>query len=101
MVEIFSDDFLRKNLAFRGSTALYRLYLNPAPGYSEDIDLVQIKAGSIGNRPPSQKEFLNNIEEKEQNPEFTGNMETLLRTGIEYHKEVAFEWLKNELIEKI
>lgn len=47
LVEIFSDDFLRENLAFRGGTALYKLYLNPAPRYSEDIDLVQIKEGSI------------------------------------------------------
>lgn len=47
LVENFSDDFLRENLAFRGGTALHKLYLNPAPRYSEDIDLVQIKADSI------------------------------------------------------
>lgn len=232
LVEIFSDDFLRENLAFRGGTALHKLYLNPAPRYSEDIDLVQIKAGPIkpimkrlqevitffeeprktqvrghgakalyrftseyeeiplrlkleinckehfnvldwvdfpfeiesewfsrkaeiktyninellgtklralyqrskgrdlfdldysrlnmdlnidqiidcfkeyttfstGNRPPSQKEFLMNIEEKEQDHSFTGDMEALLRSGITYNQEAAFEWLKNELIEKI
>jgi len=232
LVEIFSDDFLRENLAFRGGTALHKLYLNPAPRYSEDIDLVQIKAGPIkpimqrlnevitffeeprktqvkghgakalyrftseyegirlrlkleinckehfnvldwvdfpfeiynewfsgkaliktysinellgtklralyqrskgrdlfdldysrlnmglnideiihsfkkytafstGNRPPSKKEFLMNIEEKENDPNFTGDMEALLRPEIEYNQEAAFEWLKNELIEKI
>jgi predicted nucleotidyltransferase component of viral defense system len=47
LVEIFSDPFLRENLAFRGGTALHKLYLNPAPRYSEDIDLVQIKEGPI------------------------------------------------------
>jgi len=47
LVEIFSDEFLRENLAFRGRTALHKLYLKPAPRYSEDIDLVQIKAGPI------------------------------------------------------
>ena len=47
LVEIFSDDFLRDSLAFRGGTALHKLYLNPAPRYSEDIDLVQIKPGPI------------------------------------------------------
>lgn len=232
LVEIFSDEFLRENLAFRGGTALHKLYLNPAPRYSEDIDLVQIKSGPIkpimqrinevitffeeprrtqvkghgakalyrfnseyedirlrlkleinckehfnvldwvdfpfevesewfsgkakirtysinellgtkmralyqrskgrdlfdldysrlnmeldanqiiqcfkayttfstGNRPPSKKEFLMNIEEKEQDPNFTGDMEALLRTGIEYNQEDAFKWLKSELIEKI
>ncbi len=43
LVEIFSDEYLRENLAFRGGTALHKLYLNPAARYSEDIDLVQIK----------------------------------------------------------
>ncbi len=47
LVALFSDDFLRENLAFRGGTALHKLYLNPAPRYSEDIDLVQIKGGPI------------------------------------------------------
>jgi len=232
LVEIFSDDFLRENLAFRGGTALHKLYLNPAPRYSEDIDLVQIKPGPIkpimqrlnaiitffeeprktqvrghgakalyrftseyeeirlrlkleinckehfnvlpwvdfpfevesdwfsgsakirtysinellgtklralyqrskgrdlfdldysrlymeldaeqilkcfkeytkfstGNRPPSQKEFLMNIEEKEQDPNFTGDMEALLRPEIKYDQETAFRWLKDELITKI
>jgi len=47
LVAIFSDEFLNENLAFRGGTALHKLYLNPAPRYSEDIDLVQIKEGPI------------------------------------------------------
>lgn len=232
LVEIFSDDFLRENLAFRGGTALHKLYLNPASRYSEDIDLVQIKAGPIkpimerlrevitffeeprktqvrghgakalyrftseyeeirmrlkleinckehfnvldwidypfvvesdwfsgnakiktyninellgtklralyqrskgrdlfdlnyarlnlelnfeqiitcfkeyttfstGNRPPSRKEFLLNIEEKENDVYFTGDMEALLRPEIKYNQSKAFDWLKNELLELI
>ncbi|TLP79756.1 nucleotidyl transferase AbiEii/AbiGii toxin family protein [Maribacter sp. ACAM166] len=232
LVEIFSDDFLRENLAFRGGTALHKLYLNPAPRYSEDIDLVQIKEGPIkpimqrlnevitffeekrstkigghgakalyrftseyedirlrlkleinckehfnvltwvefpfevqsdwfkgsanirtyninellgtklralyqrskgrdlfdldysrlnlqldteqiikcfkeyttfstGKRPPSQKQFLLNIEEKEQDPNFTGDMEALLRPEIKYDQNAAFEWLKNEVVKKL
>ena len=232
LVEIFSDEFLRENLAFRGGTALHKLYLNPAPRYSEDIDLVQIKAGPIkpimerikevitffeeprktqvkghgakvlyrftseyeeirlrlkleinckehfnvldwvdfpfevesewfsgkagirtysinellgtklralyqrskgrdlfdldysrlnmdldidqiiqcfkeyttfvtGNSPPSHKEFLLNIEEKEADPDFTGDMEALLRPEIDYNQEEAFTWLKSQIIEKV
>lgn len=232
LVEIFSDDFLRENLAFRGGTALHKLYLNPAPRYSEDIDLVQIKEGPIkpimqrigevitffeeprntkigghgakalyrfqseyedirlrlkleinckehfnvlpwvefpfevksdwftgsaniityninellgtklralyqrskgrdlfdldysrrnmpldldkiihcfkqyitfatGNRPPSQKEFLMNMEGKEKDPNFTGDMEALLLPEINYDQEAAFDWLNNELMIKI
>lgn len=47
LVAIFSDDFLSSQLAFRGGTALHKLYLSPQPRYSEDIDLVQINAGPI------------------------------------------------------
>lgn len=47
LVEIFSDPFLREHLAFRGGTALHKLYLEPPTRYSEDIDLVQIKEGPI------------------------------------------------------
>lgn len=232
LIEIFSDDFLKDNLAFRGGTALHKLYLNPAARYSEDIDLVQIKPGPIKpimqrlrevitffeedrkteNRghgikalyrftseyeeirmrlkleincrehfnvldlvdfphavenewfsgkaevrtyhihellgtklralyqrskgrdlfdldysrlnkelnldeviecfreyisfatkknPPSMKVFLRNIEEKENEEEFTGDMEGLLRPEIKYNQKEAFEWLKAEVIEKM
>jgi predicted nucleotidyltransferase component of viral defense system len=48
LVEIFSDPVLRKQLRFRGGTALNKLHF-PAPlRYSEDIDLVRTEAGPIG-----------------------------------------------------
>ncbi|MGM0408603.1 MAG: nucleotidyl transferase AbiEii/AbiGii toxin family protein [Bacteroidota bacterium] len=232
LVEIFSDEFLRENLAFRGGTALHKLYLKPTARYSEDIDLVQIKPGPIkpvmerigdvvtffeekrttqvrghgakvlyrftseyeeirmrlkleinckehfnvldwvdfpfevesewfagkaeiktyninellgtklralyqrskgrdlfdlyysglninldyeqiitcfkeytsfatGKRPPIRKEFLMNIEEKENSAGFAGDMEALLRPEVTYNQSEAFNWLKTELIEKI
>lgn len=47
IVELFADPFLNENLAFRGGTALHKLFLKPQARYSEDIDLVQIKPGPI------------------------------------------------------
>ncbi|SMO89989.1 nucleotidyl transferase AbiEii/AbiGii toxin family protein [Fodinibius sediminis] len=47
LVELFSNDFLREHLAFRGGTALHKLFLHPQARYSEDIDLVQLKEGRI------------------------------------------------------
>ena len=47
LVEIYSDRYLSENLAFRGGTALYKLFLTSQPRYSEDIDLVQKDAGPI------------------------------------------------------
>ena len=232
LVEIFSDRFLLEHLAFRGGTALHKLYLNPAPRYSEDIDLVQIKPGPIkpimqrigevitffeegrrtenrghgikalyrftseyeeirmrlkleinsrehlnvlgwkyypfkvdsdwfrgeckirtfsinellgtklralyqrkkgrdlfdldyarlnadikldkiiqcfckymefstNKKPPSKKSFLQNIEAKEKDLDFSGDMEALLRQEIEYDELAAFHWLKTEIIEKM
>jgi len=48
IVDIFSHPLLRTTLAFRGGTALYKLYIKPSARYSEDIDLVQIKAEPAG-----------------------------------------------------
>ncbi len=48
LVAIFQDKAIAKGTAFRGGTALHKLYLNPARRYSEDIDLVQISSGPIG-----------------------------------------------------
>ena len=231
LVALFSDDFLKENLAFRGGTALHKLYLNPAPRYSEDIDLVQIKAGPIKpllvrigeminffggvrqtdvrehstrvlyrftseyeeiqlrlkleintqehfnvfdwvhfpfkvendwytgeadlttynenellgtklralyqrkkgralfdlyyasqnleidygqliqcyneymafvvDNPPSRRQFLQNVETKQNDRDFTGDMEGLLRPGIEYDQTQAFKWLKQDIIEKL
>ncbi|MBX2887776.1 MAG: nucleotidyl transferase AbiEii/AbiGii toxin family protein [Ferruginibacter sp.] len=47
LVEIFKDEFLANSLAFRGGTALHKLYLKPQPRYSEDIDLVQVRSEPI------------------------------------------------------
>jgi predicted nucleotidyltransferase component of viral defense system len=48
IVELFRRPVLAEHLAFRGGTALHKLYFCPARRYSEDIDLVQTKAGPIG-----------------------------------------------------
>lgn len=48
IVELFRIPELARSLAFRGGTALYKLYLTPPARYSEDIDLVQVHSGPIG-----------------------------------------------------
>lgn len=232
LVELFSDGFLREHLAFRGGTALHKLYLSPAPRYSEDIDLVQIRPGPIkpimqridevikffkeerktqnrghgvkahyrfnseyegirmrlkleincrehfnvlswidfpfmvesdwfrgkceirtyninellgtklralyqrskgrdlfdldyarrnkeirvddilkcfykyiehstDKRPPSKNEFLQNIQKKENDKDFKGDMEALLRPEIEYNQEEAFQWLKAVIVDRM
>ncbi len=232
LVELFSDDFLSENLAFRGGTALHKLFLDPPPRYSEDIDLVQTQSGPIkpimerigdvitffeenrstdkrghgtkalyrfyseyeeiklrlkleinswehfsilgweeepltiendwysgsatirtyninellgtklralfqrskgrdlfdldyarrnldidtskilhcfneyitfstGKKPPTSKEFLKNIEAKENDPDFLGDLEGLLRNDIAFNAHEAFAWLKEEVVAKM
>lgn len=48
LVEIFSDAFLAKSLAFSRGTASHKLYLSPQPRYLEDIYLVQITNDPFG-----------------------------------------------------
>jgi predicted nucleotidyltransferase component of viral defense system len=48
LTEIFKRSDIAKAVAFRGGTALYKLYFKHPGRYSEDIDLVQIEAGPIG-----------------------------------------------------
>jgi predicted nucleotidyltransferase component of viral defense system len=61
LATIFQDPFLSGTLAFRGGTALHKLYLNPPRRYSEDIDLVQIEPGNIGPIIDAIQELLNSF----------------------------------------
>ena len=48
IVELFGSPDVAQAVAFRGGTALHKLFLGSPGRYSEDIDLVQIDAGAIG-----------------------------------------------------
>ena len=48
LVDLYANKLVHDNLAFRGGTALNKLYLKPPARYSEDIDLVQLTPGPIG-----------------------------------------------------
>jgi len=58
-VDIFSNEFLRRNLAFKGGTALQKLFVNEPFRYSEDIDLVQTQQGPIGEIMAELRKVLN------------------------------------------
>jgi len=48
IIALFAHPEVARHFAFRGGTALYKLFISPAARYSEDIDLVQTAAGAIG-----------------------------------------------------
>jgi predicted nucleotidyltransferase component of viral defense system len=72
LIALFSDEIIKERLAFHGGTALHKLFLFPAARYSEDIDLVQVKAepfGALIDRIREQLSFLGKprIKQKEHN----------------------------------
>lgn len=58
LVEMYARPVIADSLAFRGGTALHKLHFEPPGRYSEDIDLVQLKAGPIGPSLNSIREAL-------------------------------------------
>jgi predicted nucleotidyltransferase component of viral defense system len=61
LVSMFQDAFIAEQLAFRGGTALHKLYFSPARRYSEDIDLVQTMPVPIGGLLDTMQEILNDL----------------------------------------
>lgn len=96
LVALFSNEFLSENLAFRGGTALHKLYLNPAPRYSEDIDLVQIKEGPIKPILKKIDEVITFFEEERVVKVKANNNTILYRFNSEYSPDIKLR-LKIEI----
>jgi len=90
LVEIFSDAFLSKELAFRGGTALHKLYLHPQPRYSEDIDLVQVNEGAIGPILDRIRELLDSLFESKAKYK-----KTLISNKLTYRFQSEFPPVQN------
>jgi predicted nucleotidyltransferase component of viral defense system len=81
LVELFSDEFIAEKVAFRGGTALHKLFLEPQPRFSEDIDLVQISAEPIGPSIDKIRKLLSllgepKIKQKDRNTTMIFNFES-------------------------
>lgn len=53
------------------------------------------------DKPPTQKQYLMNMEEKMLDKEFLDDIYIILRQGIEYDNEEAWRIVKSNLIEKL
>jgi len=51
--------------------------------------------------PPTRKIYIANMEEKMQDKEFTNDIHVILRPGIEYANEKAYQLIKKELLQKL
>ena len=52
-------------------------------------------------QPPTQKQFLANIEEKMSDIEFTQDIHIILKPGVDYNNETAWSLVNEKLISKI
>ena len=76
----YADQFA--NLSMDQITECYKRYIN----FSVD-------------KAPTRKQFLINLKTKQNDPHFAGDLEGLLRPGIEYNQDKAFEWIYKQLNE--
>ena len=53
------------------------------------------------DKPPTQRQYILNMEGKMQDPDFQGDIYALLRPGVEYDQAKAYELVKTELLERI
>ena len=53
------------------------------------------------DKPPTQKQFLTNVNEKMTDKDFLEDIRLVLKQGIEYSAEEAWELVRKELVEKI
>lgn len=93
LTEIYKDEYLASHLAFRGGTALHKLYLSPQPRYSEDIDLVQIKAEPIKETYDHIREALSflgepKVKQKRNNNTLIFRMESEIPPVVPIHLKV-------------
>ena len=94
LVELFSDDFLHKQLRFRGGTALNKLHFAKPLRYSEDIDLVRTTEGPIGDILDRTREVLEpwlsrgHLKQSDIAPKFRFTMEAEDKTAISLKLEI-------------
>lgn len=93
LTEIYKDEYLASHLAFRGGTALHKLYLSPQSRYSEDIDLVQIRAEPIKETYDRIREALSflgepKVRQKRNNNTLIFRMESEIPPVVPIHLKV-------------
>ncbi len=79
LIEMFNHPLLSRELAFRGGTALHKLFLPKPARYSEDIDLVQVAQAPIGPVMTALRETLDPWLGKPKRTQGEGRMTFLYR----------------------
>ncbi|KAA6326692.1 hypothetical protein EZS27_024241, partial [termite gut metagenome] len=80
---------------------LYWALTNKAMDTNKIIHCYKVHMESAVEKPPTKKQFLVNMSEKMLDNEFTEDIRMVLKRGIEYDNEVAWELVRKELVEEI
>jgi predicted nucleotidyltransferase component of viral defense system len=85
----------------RGVFDLYYASQNSNIDYHQILQCYYVYMAKSVWKLPTRKMFLDNIEKKEYDPTFIGDMEGLLRKELRYNQVKAFDWLKNDIVSKM
>jgi hypothetical protein len=80
---------------------LYRAFLMHNLDTDKIIRCYREYIGFAVSQPPTQKEYLLNMEQKIEDDEFLGDISMLLRPDENYNPQIAWELVKTELIRKL
>lgn len=69
------------------------------PDWEKIIHVYRAYMRSATGKLPTTKEFLRNLEVKETDADFLGDMEGLIRPDVEYNPQKAFAWIKERILE--
>jgi predicted nucleotidyltransferase component of viral defense system len=115
LVSIFSDELLASQLAFRGGTALHKLYLSPQPRYFDlycaltkrEVDVQKVMLcyrkymEFVVGKAPSYKQFVANMEGKMHDTEFLEDTKALLRPDTHFISEEAYPLIYDSFIDRM
>jgi predicted nucleotidyltransferase component of viral defense system len=80
---------------------LFQAMAHIAINIQDVVDIYREYMNFSRGQSPTQKQFLLNMDEKIEDPDFGGDIYALLRPGIEYDQRYAYEIIKDQLISKL
>jgi Nucleotidyl transferase AbiEii toxin, Type IV TA system len=118
LIELYNHPEVSSSLAFRGGTALNKLFFNPATRYNEDLDFVQIQDEPIGTTLShirsvldpwlgeakwSQKQRLVRLVYRFNSEDilFLSDIPMLLAEGTNWDEKDAWNSIMNQLIQRL
>ncbi len=80
---------------------LYYAYQHTKPDMDKVLACYQEYMKFAVGKLPTATQFFLNLEEKKTSDLFRGDLEGLLRAGVNYDQDKAFEWIMDNLIDRL